>query len=49
MAQKGTAVTVIDADRNKPVSFWAEMDGCPENIRVIKMFPKRCFRNLDYR
>ena len=36
LAQKGAAVTVIDADRNKPVSFWAEINGCPENIRVIK-------------
>jgi chromosome partitioning protein len=28
-------VTVIDADRNKPIEEWAAMDGCPENLEVI--------------
>jgi chromosome partitioning protein len=35
LALKGAAVTVIDADPNKPVSEWAKRAGCPENLTVI--------------
>jgi chromosome partitioning protein len=35
LALKGAAVTVIDADPNKPVSQWAARKGCPENLKVI--------------
>ena len=35
LALKGAAVTVLDADPNKPVSHWARRAGCPENITVI--------------
>src|SRR6185503_19249548 len=35
LALKGTAVTIIDADPNKPVSQWAKRAGCPENITVV--------------
>jgi chromosome partitioning protein len=35
LAGKGAAVTVIDADPNKPVSAWARRPGCPENLTVL--------------
>lgn len=35
LALKGGAVTVIDADPNKPVSQWAGRPGCPENLSVL--------------
>jgi chromosome partitioning protein len=34
LAQRGTQVTILDADPNKPVSEWAKR-GVPENIMVI--------------
>lgn len=35
LALKGAAVTIIDADPNKPVSQWAKRAGCPENLSVV--------------
>lgn len=35
IAEKGKAVTVIDADPNKPISSWARLPGCPKNLTVI--------------
>lgn len=35
LAQKGAAVTVIDADPNHPVSQWAKRPGRPETLTVI--------------
>jgi len=35
LALKGAAVTIIDADPNKPVSQWAKRAGCPDNLTVI--------------
>ena len=35
IAKKGTAVTVIDADPNKPVTDWAKLPGRPDNLTVI--------------
>jgi chromosome partitioning protein len=35
LALKGAAVTIIDADPNKPVSQWARRAGCPENLTVV--------------
>lgn len=35
LAQKGAAVTVIDADPNHPVSQWAKRPGRPEAMTVI--------------
>jgi chromosome partitioning protein len=35
LAQKGAAVTVIDADPNHPVSQWAKRPGRPESLAVI--------------
>jgi chromosome partitioning protein len=35
LAQKGVAVTVIDADPNRPVSQWAKRPGCPATLEVI--------------
>jgi chromosome partitioning protein len=35
LALKGTQVTIIDADSNKPVSHWARREGRPENITVV--------------
>lgn len=35
LALKGAAVTVLDADPNKPVSQWARRAGCPENLTVV--------------
>jgi chromosome partitioning protein len=35
LAQKGAAVTVLDADPNHPVSQWAKRPGCPETLTVI--------------
>lgn len=35
LALKGVAVTVIDADPNKPVSLWAARPGRPGNLAVI--------------
>lgn len=36
LAQRGAAVTVIDADPNHPVSQWARRPGCPETLAVIR-------------
>ncbi len=35
LAGKGAAVTIIDADPNKPVSRWAKRPGKPETLNVI--------------
>ena len=35
LARKGAAVTIIDADPNRPVSHWARRPGRPDNIAVI--------------
>ena len=35
LALKGAAVTIIDADPNKPVSEWAKREGRPGNVTVI--------------
>ena len=35
LAHRGVAVTVIDADPNRPVSQWAKRPGCPETVTVI--------------
>jgi len=34
-ARRGAAVTLIDADPNKPVSDWAKLPGRPENLTVL--------------
>jgi chromosome partitioning protein len=36
LALKGAGVTIIDADRNRPVSDWAERPGRPENLQVVR-------------
>lgn len=35
LALKGAAVTVLDADPNKPVSQWAKRAGKPDNLTVV--------------
>jgi chromosome partitioning protein len=35
LAQRGAAVTVVDADPNHPVSQWARRPGCPQTLTVI--------------
>jgi chromosome partitioning protein len=35
LALKGAAVTVIDADPNRPLSHWAKRLGRPENLTVV--------------
>ena len=35
LALRGAAVTLIDADPNKPVSDWAKLPGCPKNLTVL--------------
>lgn len=35
LAQRGAAVTVIDADPNHPVSQWAQRPGCPQTLTVV--------------
>lgn len=35
IAQKGKAVTLIDADPNRPISAWGRLPGVPENLAVI--------------
>lgn len=35
LALKGAAVTILDADPNKPVSHWANRSGRPSNLTVI--------------
>jgi chromosome partitioning protein len=35
LARKAAAVTVIDADPNKPLSQWSRRPGCPPNVTVI--------------
>jgi chromosome partitioning protein len=35
LALKGSAVTIIDADQNKPVSQWAKREGRPANLTVV--------------
>jgi chromosome partitioning protein len=35
LARRGAAVTMIDADPNKPVSDWAKLPGRPENLTVL--------------
>jgi chromosome partitioning protein len=35
LARRGAAVTIIDADPNKPVSDWAKLPGRPENLTVL--------------
>lgn len=48
LAQKGAAVTILDADPNKPVSQWAKRAGCPENLTVISdLFETTIFDEID--
>lgn len=35
LARRGTAVTVIDADPNRPVSHWAKRPGRPDGLAVL--------------
>jgi chromosome partitioning protein len=35
LARRGAAVTLIDADPNKPLSDWAKQPGRPENLTVL--------------
>src|ERR1051325_7160171 len=35
LARRGAAVTMIDADPNKPLSDWASQPGRPENLTVL--------------
>jgi chromosome partitioning protein len=35
LAERGTTVTIIDADPNKPVSAWAKRPGKPESLTVV--------------
>ena len=35
IARRGAAVTMIDADPNKPLSDWARQPGRPENLTVL--------------
>jgi chromosome partitioning protein len=35
LALKGAAVTVIDADPNRPLTHWAKRPACPENLTII--------------
>src|SRR3954463_6277481 len=35
IARRGAAVTIIDADPNKPLSEWARQPGRPENLTVL--------------
>ena len=35
LARRGAAVTMIDADPNKPLSDWARQPGRPENLTVL--------------
>lgn len=35
IAQRGKAVTIIDADPNRPISHWSRLPGCPPDIRVV--------------
>lgn len=35
LAKKGAAVTIIDADPNRPVSSWAKRLGKPESLEVL--------------
>lgn len=35
LARRGVAVTVIDADPNKPISDWANLPGRPDNLTVL--------------
>src|SRR5215472_15642188 len=34
LALKGAAVTILDADDNKPICEWAKLGGKPDNIMV---------------
>jgi chromosome partitioning protein len=35
LAEKGAAVSIIDADRNVPVMSWSRRQGRPDNLQVI--------------
>ncbi|NPD70414.1 ParA family protein (plasmid) [Lichenicola cladoniae] len=35
LAASGAAVTIIDADPNRPVARWARLPGLPANLRVL--------------
>jgi chromosome partitioning protein len=35
LVHRGAAVTIIDADPNKPVSDWAKLPGRPDNLAVL--------------
>jgi chromosome partitioning protein len=35
LANRGGAVTIIDADPNKPVSHWAKRAALPKSISVV--------------
>jgi chromosome partitioning protein len=41
LALKGKAVTIIDADPNKPMTRWASRAGRPENLTVISDISER--------
>ena len=35
LAERGTTVTIVDADPNQPVTRWSRKPGKPENLAVI--------------
>ncbi|NBB81663.1 MAG: AAA family ATPase [Verrucomicrobia bacterium] len=35
LAENGASVAIVDADPERWISQWADLPGCPENIRVI--------------
>ena len=35
LARRGAAVTIIDADPNRPVSAWAKRPGRPEALKFV--------------
>lgn len=48
LAHEGAAVTIIDADPNKPVSRWAKLPGKPESLTVIdNVSEKTIIRVID--
>ena len=35
LATRGTTVTIIDADPNRPISRWSKKPGVPERLTVV--------------
>ena len=35
LAMRNADITLIDADPNKPITRWAKLGGCPDNLTVI--------------